>query len=316
MQIKKTLIKKGQATNMLLFGVLFSILPVGEVQAQTKPLPAQPAPAKLSVTATGPIGAITSCPLLSSPFSSPATKAQMRQVLQEEDKAYTLVKIGDAFAQSGDWQNAQSQYQQALDISPQRGLGHQLALYGLIAYCRANGDTTKGMDYSRQAIYHKGLATEGFYENDTEKLMQFALLLNKTGQSMEAVQVYNHAASALDYQDSQYNEGRPHLKVILPEVVMERTSPAQVQYTPEHLQALADTAIAYKEVGFTPDQEILGRMQEAVKLYPDSPVTHYYRGEIISAKDTAGAKAEFQKAAELGDEATAAAAKERLKVLR
>ena len=313
MQIKKTLIKKGQAINLLLFGVLFSILPVGEVQAQTKPLPAQTDPAKLSITATGPIGAITSCPLLSSPFSSPATKAQIRQVMQEEDKAYTLVKVGDAFAQSGDWKNAQSQYQQALGLSPDEGLGHQLALYGLIACCRATGDTAKGLDYSRQAIYHHGSAAEGFYENNVEKLMQFALLLHKVGQEAEAVQVYNHAAFLLDYQDSQYNGGKPNLKVLLPEIVTQPALPSQVQYTPEHLQALADTALAHENHDA---KEERAQMQEAVTLYPDSPVTHYYLGDVLLRANDPGAKAAYQKAIEIGDDQAIAAAKERLTQIR
>ncbi len=311
--IKRTLIKKRQATNMLLLGVLFSTLPAGEVQAQTKPLPAQPAPAKPSVT--GPIGAITSCPLLSSPFSSPATKAQIQQVMEKEDEAFNLVKTGDAFAQSGDWRNAQSQYQQALGLSPEHGLGHQLALYGLIAYCRATGDTAKGLDYSRQAIYHHGSAAEGFFENNTEKLMQFALLLNKTGQSAEATTVYNHAAYALDYQDSQYNGGKPHLKVLLPEVTVAPTLPTQVQYTSERLQALADTALAHEDMGFGSNKEAMTHMQEAVKLYPDSAVTHYYLGEAFPSR-TPEQKAAYQKAAELGDDRTIAAAKERLGISR
>jgi len=315
MQIKKTLIKKGPAANMLLLGVLFSTLSAGEVQAQTKPSPVQPASAKPSVT--GSTGAITSCPLLSSPFSSAATKAQMQQVMEKENMAFDLVKTGDAFAQSGDWRNAQSQYQQALGLSPDQGLGHQLALYGLIAYCRATGDTVKGLDYSRQAIYHHGSAAEGFFENNTEKLMQFALLLNKTGQSGEAMTVYNHAAYALDYQDSQYNGGKPHLKVLLPGVTAAPNLPTQVQYTPEHLQALADTALAHEEAGFGSEKEAYAHTQEAVKLYPDSAVTHYYRGEVISGPvHSAEAKTEYQKALDLGDDATVAAAKERMSVLR
>lgn len=331
MQIEKNLIKKRPAASMLLLAVLFSTLSAGEAQAQAKPTTAQPAPAKPSVT--GPTGVVTSCPLLSSPFSSPAAKAQMQQVMDKENMAFDLVKTGDAFAQRGDWQNAQSQYQQALGLSPDEGLGHQLALYGLIAYCRATGDTAKGLDYSRQAIYHHGSAAEGFFENNTEKLMQFALLLNKTGQSAKAITVYNQAAYALDYQDSQDNGGKPNLKVLLPKVTVAPTLSSQVQHTPEHLQALIDAAIAHEEMGFGSNKEAITHMKEAVKLYPDSAAVQYYLGEALSrsyyvfldssAKDKAAMWAAYQedkkatgaaykKAAELGDDATVAAAKEQL----
>ncbi len=257
-----------------------------------------------------------SAPLLSSPSLSASAKAQLLQEATALDKAYVLVKAGNAFAKNNDWQNAQSQYQQALDLSPQSGLGHQLALYGLIDCCRATGDTKKGLEYSRQAIYHNGSAAEGLYENDTAKLMQFALLLSQTGQEAEAVQVYNHAAAGLDYRDSQYNGGQLYLKVPLPEIAIGNLLPGQVQYTPEHLQALADTVLAYEQQGFWSDKEVLAHIQKAVRLYPDSPVTHYYQGEILLTKDAAGAKAAYQKAAELGDDSTNDAVKERLKMVR
>ena len=238
-------------------------------------------------------------------------------------QAYNLVKIGDDFAKRGDGQNAQSQYQQALVLSPNFGLGHQLALYGLIAYCRATGDTATELNYSRQAIYHHGSAADGFCENDSAKLMQFALLLNHVRQTTEAIQVYNRAASLLDYEpvtlldykNGQFHGGQPRLKVLLPEIVAGDLLPGQVQYTPEHLQALADTALANQQQGFSSDKEALAHAEEAVNLYPDSAVTHYYLGEALPAGDPKQ-KAEYQKAVELGDDSTVAAAKERIAVLR
>jgi len=300
--------------------LLVSCLP-NAVLAQTASLPAVttafPAKQNSAATVKEPLAATASCQLLSAPFLSPAALARLKQKIVQETQAYAFVKSGDEAAKIGDWSNAQNAYQQALGLSPEHGLGHQLALYGLIAYCRATGDTAKGLDYSRQAIYHHGSAAEGFFENNTEKLMQFALLLNKTGQSGEAMTVYNHAAYALDYQDSQYNGGKPHLKVLLPEVTAAPNLPTQVQYTPEHLQALADTALAHEEAGFGSEKEAYAHTQEAVKLYPDSAVTHYYRGEVISGPvHSAEAKTEYQKALDLGDDATVAAAKERMSVLR
>ena len=46
----------------------------------------------------------------------------------------------------------------------------------------------------------------------------------------------------------------------------------QVRYTPQRLTALADTALSYAETSFGSNKEALVHMQEAVKLYPSSPV--------------------------------------------
>ncbi len=167
--------------------------------------------------------------------------------------------------------------------------------------------------------------------------MQFALLLNKTGRSNEAMSVYNRAASALDYQDSQSNGGKPHLKVLFPEIVTGDPLPNQVQYTPARLQALVDVALAFKQNGFWSYKEIKAHAQEAARLYPDSAAVQYYVGDALSgsyyavldspAKDKAAARAAYeedkkavavayQKAADLGDVATTAAAKEQLKTVR
>lgn len=313
MQIKQT----GNLSWTTLILVSATVFPVNATLAQAKPIQGVTQMPETTKTPSKPgYMATTSAPLLSSPFLSPAAKERLRQKMITEDQAYALVKTGDDLAKSGDWQHAQGQYQQALDLSPNAGLGRQLALYGLIACCRTTGDMAKGLSYSRQAIYHNGSATDGFYENDTAKLTQFALLLNQVGQTVEAVQVYNRAAHSLDYRDSAYNGGKPYLDVLLPEVAMGNSMPGQVKYTPEHLQALADTLLAYTQGGFWTEEEVMAHIQEAVKLYPESPVTHYYLGGIISAKDRAGAKAAYQKAAELGDDKTVAAAKERLTMMR
>jgi len=225
----------------------------------------------------------------------------------------TLTKEGDGSVQRLDWQDAKQEYQQALDLWP----NNLDALYGLAKCSQAAGDMAKAVGYYHQAIYSANPADKGFRETHTNRLMEFALLLNKAGQTTEAMFVYNHAASALDYQDSDMHNGKPYLKVLLPELAAEPTSPEQVQYTPERLQALANTALAHEEAGFGSEKEAYAHTQEAVKLYPDSAVTHYYRGEVISGPvHSAEAKAEYQKALDLGDDATVAAAKERMSVLR
>jgi len=299
-----------QMRNAVLLGMFLVLCPISATQAQPESSSAASSPATLGPTDLK--VATTSAHLL----SSPAAKAQLLQEAAAEDEAFTIVKAGDDLAKSGQWQGAQSQYQQALDVSPKYGSAHRLALYGLIACCQATGDTVGGLAYSRQAIYRGGSTTGGFYENDTKKLMQFALLLNKAGQAAEAVSVYNHAAYALDYQDSQYSGGKPHLKALLPELVAERTLPTQERYTPERLQALAETAVAHEEMAFGSNKEALAHLREAAKFYPDSPVTNYYLGEGLLRTNDPGAKAAYQKAAQLGDDQTIAAANERIKTCR
>ena len=235
------------------------------------------------------------------------------------NKEYTTKVLGSlALAERGDasikhlaWKEAKQEYQQALDLLPDS----KPALYGLAKYSQNDGETAKAIEYYRKAIYSTNPADKGFGETNTSRLMEFALLLNKTGQIDEALSVYNHAATALDYQDSDTRNGEPHLKVLLPEIVRERVQADQVRYTPERLQASANTALAYEEMAFGSNKEALSHMQEAVKLYPDSPVTHYYLGEALPS-GSPREKAAYKKASELGDGETKAAAKERLKVLR
>lgn len=323
-----------QTQKLPLLSMMVLMCAVGAIPPHSSPAAPQQAKAAPAISEPAKtMAAATSAPLLSSPLLSLAAKAQMQNEQMREDEAYPLVKSGDEAAKTGDWLVAENDYRQALDVSPAHGLGCRLALYGLIACCRATGDTARGLEYSRQAIYHHGSAAEGFFENDAEKLMPFVLLLNKTGQSAEAMSVYNRAAYLLDYEDSENHGGKPTLKVLLPEVAMEPTSAEQVPYTPERLQALADTALAHEEMGFGSNAEAITHMKEAAKLYPDSAAIQYYLGDALSrsyyiyldsaAKDKAAAWAAcqedkkaaavaYKKAAELGNDQTVAAAKERL----
>lgn len=220
-----------------------------------------------------------------------------------------LVQTGKEAAKRGAWQEARSDYQRVLDIEP----SNQEATYGIAECAGVAGDVRSEIKYFRTAIYAhnpSGFGTvlgDGFRENMPDKLMAYVLLLSRTGQDQEALFVYRRAADLLNYE-----QGRPVLKVLLPEVVAERTLPAQVRYTPERLQALAETAIAHEEMAFGSNKEALAYMQEAVKLYPDSPVTHYYLGEELLRTNGLGAKAAYQKAVQLGDNQTIAAAKERI----
>lgn len=291
-----------QVPKTIFWGVLLTVCSAGASLAQPKSPPAKPIPASPNLSEIQ--VATTSSYLL----SSPAAKAQLQREWLISSRANSLTKAGSEAAMHGDWQGAEEQYQQALELLPKS----RLALYGMAECSQAIGDTTKAINYSRQAIYRDGAAASGFYENDTARLMQFALLLNKAGQTAEALSAYNRAAYALDYQDSQYNGGRPHLKALLPELTFGLARPNQVQFTPQHLQALAETALAHEELGFGSNEDAQAHVKEAVKLYPESSITNYYLGEVLLTRDRAGARVAYAKAAQLGDETTRAAAKERI----
>jgi hypothetical protein len=216
-----------------------------------------------------------------------------------------LSKTGDSYAAHGAWKDAGSYYQQALD----KWANNQDALYGMAKYIHLTGNTAKEIEYYRSAIYLDTPKGKDIQESSPKRLMEFAILLAQSKQIDEGLFIYHYAAANLNYRD-----GKQNLKVLLPELVEERLLPEQVRYTPERLQALADTALAHEELGFGSDKEALAHMQEAVKLFPESPVTHFYLGEALSRKDPRAAKAAYRKAAELGDAGTRAAANDRLGV--
>ena len=225
--------------------------------------------------------------------------------------SFKLSQSGDEAAKNEDWQTARSKYQDALNLWPE----NPLAIYGLAKCAELDGDTTAAIGYYRKAIYYQGpkvastIPNDGFQTNDVSRLMEYALLLSQTHQEIEAQKVYKRAAHLLNYQDSQFNNGKPFLKVLLPEF---GTAPHQIAYTPQRLQAMAHVTLSLYSSWF--DGKIaMPEIQKALQLYPNSAVVYYYQGELLLAKDHDGAKAAYQKAAQLGDDQTQAAVNMRLK---
>ena len=279
-------------------------------QDVAQPTQRSSASAYLSHRGSGVLGRNRPLPGTPDPVVSAAGPAEV-----EESKYFC--GEGEAQARKGNWSVAQSEYRRALNLWPES----REALYGAAESAAALGDMASAVSDYRTAIYTKNPSrydtahSDGFQENDVKRLMQFSLALNRASQVAEAVSVYNHAASLLDYEDSQYHDGRPYLKVLLPELVAEHPLAAQVQYTSEHLQALADTALAHEESAFGSNKEAVAHMREAVRLYPDTAVTHYYLGEVLLGTGVSNghaAKAAYAEAAQLGDEQVKAAATERL----
>jgi tetratricopeptide (TPR) repeat protein len=224
-----------------------------------------------------------------------------------------LSEAGDVAAQKGDWQTARSKYQDALDLWSDNAL----ALYGLAKCAENDGDTAAAIGYYRTAIYshdpkvYGSVPGDGYRTNDVGRMMEYVLLLSQTHQDTEAQKVYKRAAYVLNYQDSKFT-GKPFLKVLLPEF---GPGPGQIAYTPQRLQAMAHVTLSILSAGFD-GKAAMPEIQKAVQLYPDSPVAYYYLGERLYAKSDKGAKAAYEKAAQLGGPQVGAAAQDALKNCR
>ena len=323
-----------------IFLVVSAGIPLASASAQLAPGSAQPIgvmstpQGQIPVFGEGQLPLFSAGSLTRARNGTPAQRAAEATVeAAKSERLQEDIANGEALMKAGDLDGAVDAFQQILASNPNDGLAYRRMAE---AYAAAG----KLPEASR--AFHKVLV-EGFGPGigngvgDTpDEWAEYALVLVKTGRPAEAVQCYNHAAHALDYEDSENHGGKPFLQVLFPEVVMGDALPKQVPYTPEHLQALADAVLAHEEMGSGNSKEALAHNREAVKLYPDSAPVQYYLGEALSdsyytvldspIKDKATAQgtyeeekrreAAYQKAAELGDEATAAAAKERLKVLR
>lgn len=175
-------------------------------------------------------------------------------------------KAGDSLAQKGSWKEARSHYQDALNLwkdSPD-------ANYGLARCCRALGDTAGEIVFYRAAIYSTNPADKGFRETQTNRLMEFALLLSQSGQAQESLAVYHKAAAEIDYV-----EGKQKIDVLLPAF---GDSEGQVPYSTQALQAMAHVGIA---VYSQDDKEKRAHLEAAIKLQPDMPQAYYYKGQAL-----------------------------------
>ncbi len=298
-------------------GTAFSVLvALASASAQTPPPPQS---GKLSAAQSLPegvehvSGAAADNTVLVSTGKTGIDKAAVKAREERDVAASQAVSEGEAYFKAGNTHLAIDSYKAALDISPTNGLAYRRL---------AEAYTALGKLDEASRAFHKFLV-EGFGPGNgnggvgdtADEWAEYALVLVKTGQSAEAIRCYNHAASLLDFEDSKDNGGKPALKVLFPEIVSGDALPEQVQYTPERLQALADSLLAYEQQGFWSDKEVLTHAQKAAKLYPDSGVTHYYLGEVLPPSNPQQ-KAAYQKAAELGDDRTVAAAKEWLGISR
>jgi tetratricopeptide (TPR) repeat protein len=288
--------------NIRFHATLLSLLLTGTAFAQMAPsqTPATVSPKSVTVkplAKTPPLSSSTSLEELLArlPFHLPAATIEW---MRKTDEASNLAIQGDQEAAQGNWPQALGDYQQALTISPY----DSGALYALGDESLRRGDLADAVARYRKAIYNPpdaGSLTPTvfqplvFHENNAFRVMEYARLLSLTGQHEEALTVYRHGANLLNIGD-----GSRHLKLMLPDF---GDGPGQIPFTPNHLQALAQVGWAADHSDF--DWKAGGaRLQNAVALFPDSPVPYFYRAryEARHIHDYKAVKADFDKAAQLG----------------
>ena len=218
------------------------------------------------------------------------------------DKSVTLAEAGDASTKRGDLWQAQSDYQQALNL----WADNSRALYGMGQCADAAGHRARAVKYYRTATYadnspHSKWNTQ---TNDAARLMEFALLLSKAGQEQEALSVYRRAAGLLNYMD-----GKQHLDVLLPDF-----APGGWAYTPQRMRAMAYVGHAHEKEGFD-NKLAAAELEKAITLAPDSPVPYFYKGRRLVGKGGRSREmlAAFRMAGQLGDDDTKVAVDKKLK---
>lgn len=223
---------------------------------------------------------------------------EIQAKLDKSKQSDKLCTKAIAEAARGDWAQALPNYQQALTLDPE----NPIALYGMVDFSVTEGDTQAAIGYYRQVIYAKSQPPNlpTFRDSTVYRLMDFAILLSQSGQQEEAVRVYQQAAHTLNY-----NGDKPKLTMMFPEF---GDGPGQIAFTPKRLQALADVGWVFDHVDFD-RAGARKRLQEAVELYPDSPVVYFYRARHAATYREAGsnAPADFDRAAQLSNPAQKAA---------
>jgi len=220
-----------------------------------------------------------------------------------------LSQQGASDLKNGDWQKAEDGFRQALALLPD----NDEATYGLAQCADHAGDTATAVAYYRRNIYTSDPPRYGtvlgdeFKENSVDRLMQFALLLNKAGQVDESVSIFNHAIVLFNYGA----EGHRLPPVTLPAI---GSRIGDTPYTPQRLKALADIALSWDEF----DHKVqLQELQEATQLAPDMAVTWLYLGRYHYGRNLPGSPEIFhqamQKVLQLDNGDAAAQAREWLK---
>lgn len=218
-------------------------------------------------------------------ISIPLSDEQKERMKEE----YAVIMRGDEALKAGDTDGAIAAYLEARESQTQSGM----ALIRLAEAYTVAGRTEEAITAYRQLIYPPP-GQDWSHANQLSPTMQmnFALLLIQTGQQQEALAAYRRALTTLNY-----DEGKPKLEVLLPDI-----GPGGLAYSPRLLRAMVCLGIGV-------DASDEARLKEAVKLAPDSAAANFYLGKSLCGSGKPGAKAALERAMALGDASTAKAAK-------
>lgn len=216
-------------------------------------------------------------------------------------KALAAQAEGELLLKAGKPQEAIAAFQESIGYDRINGLAFQL----LAESYAATGQLDKAVDTYRTVMYNWIAPGVGSSQgNEISVVMDFALLLLKTKNIEEAIVWYNHGADLMN--PSGLNaQGNPNTKVRFPRFGTNKQI-GEISYTPQRLQALAYVALATTESNMNGQKASTAHFQEAIRLYPESPIPYFFLGEYGSPQDDD--KAAYAKAAQLGDDKVKAAA--------
>lgn len=192
------------------------------------------------------------------------------------------VSRGEALFKAGNLTAAISAFQEGLSYAPDNGLAYQ----HLAETYTAMNQPDKAIAAYRTVLYDwPGKGWGNSIGSNTTVLMQFALLLLKTGQSAEALTVYQRGYHFL-----------PTDRGPMPPLF---TTP---DFAPADFKAAAYTAMGLHETAWGVAADAPAYFERAIATQPAFATPYYYYGELLKGKPgrAADAVAAFNQARQLG----------------
>ena len=231
------------------------------------------------------------------------------KVEEARRKALAAQTQGKLLLKAGKPKEAITALQESLGYDRINGLAFQL----LAEAYTATGQLDKAVDTYRTVMYNRIAPGVGNNQcNNINVVMDFALVLLRTNNIEEAITWHNHGADLMNPKGNN-TQGNPYTKIRFPRFG-KNADAGEIAYTPQRLQALAYVALAKAEWNMGQEPAALGHFREAMRLYPESPVPHFFLGEVLPWRDDS--KAAYARAAQLGDDKVKAAAYKEIRIRR
>ncbi len=211
-------------------------------------------------------------------------------------KGYALVRQGEAALAENDLRGAEAVFREVLSLDRTNAEGWA----GLAETLDKQGETSEAIAAYR-ILTNPGPKWGSTLASDPSVLMRYAVLLTRTNQWTEAVQVYEKAAGRL-------NDGQGAALPSLP------TNFSPQMRRPADLMAMAHVGLGMALAKRDKNDDALAAFAQAAKLRPNSPVAQFYHGYGLKAAGrTAEAKSAFARAAANGRGALKASAEKELR---